>query len=83
MIAEKNPYIAEAAQSLYEAHADEITEMKCRARRDYYKQKNTTEKIMKELNEQQTKLMLENERLNDENEKLLAQIKELERQLKK
>ena len=82
MIAEKNPYIAEAAQSLYEAHADEITEMKCRARRDYYKQKNTTEKIMKELNEQQTKLMLENERLNDENENLLAQIKELERQLK-
>lgn len=49
MFAEKNPYISEAAQTLYEANADEITEMKCRARRDYYKQKNTTEKMFREL----------------------------------
>jgi len=40
MLAENNPYIDEAAQTLYEANADHLTEMQCRARRDYYKQKN-------------------------------------------
>lgn len=83
MIAENNPYIAEAAQTLYEAHADEVTEMKCRARRDYYKQKNTTEKIMRELTEGRDKLSRENQKLTDENHKLLARIKELESQTKK
>ncbi len=52
MIAEKNPYIEEAAQALYEANADEMIEWKCRARRDYYKQKNTTEKMLRELKEE-------------------------------
>ena len=51
MLAETNPYIAAATQTLYEANADEMTKRKCRARRDYYKQVNTTEKILKELNE--------------------------------
>lgn len=88
MIAENNPYIAEAAQTLFEAHADEVTEMKCRARRDYYKQKNTTEKIMRELTEgheqllnENKKLADENEKLADENQKLLARVKELELQV--
>ena len=95
MIAENNPYIAEAAQTLYESHADEVTEMKCRARRDYYKQKNTTEKILKELTEKQIeltgnneklseengKLLEENGKLLEENEKLLEYIKELENKL--
>ena len=95
MIAENNPYIAEAAQTLYEAHADEVTEMKCRARRDYYKQKNTTEKIMRELTEEHDKLSKENQKLTDdiqklstknqtlfnENQKLLTRIKELESQM--
>lgn len=76
MIAEKNPYIAEAAQSLYESHADEVTEMQCRVRRDYYKQKNTTEKIMRELT-------TENTALNKENAQLHARIEELEAQLAK
>ena len=97
MITEKNPYIAEAAQALYEAHADEVTEMQCRARRDYYKQKNTTEKIMRELTEKKALLTRENEILSSENEalssenealskenaELLARIKELETQINK
>lgn len=76
MIAENNPYIAEAAQTLYEANADQITEMKCRARRDYYKQKNTTEKIMRELTE-------ENQKLNAALANQEAYIKELESKLAK
>lgn len=83
MIAENNPYIAEAAQTLYEAYADEVTEMKCRARRDYYKQKNTTEKIMRELTEGHDKLLSENKKLSDEIQKLQERIKELESQTKK
>ena len=51
MIAENNPYIEAAAQTLYEANADEMTKRKCRARRDYYKQQNTTNKLLKELSD--------------------------------
>lgn len=83
MIAETNPYIAEAAQTLYEAHADEVTEMKCRARRDYYKQKNTTEKIMRELTEGHEKLLNENKKLADENEKLSDENEKLSDELEK
>ena len=49
MIAEYSPHIEAAAQTLYEANADEATKRKCRARRDYYKQKNTTEKMLHDL----------------------------------
>lgn len=59
MLAEHNPYIEEAAHTLYEANADEITKMKCRARRDYYKQKNTTERMMKELSAENIRLTTE------------------------
>ena len=77
MMAEKNPYIAEAAQTLYESNVDEITEMKCRARRDYYKQKNTTEKMMRELTEKQETLLNEIETLTDEKKKLVDEKEKL------
>ena len=95
MIAEKNVYLEAAAQTLYEANADETTKMKCRARRDYYKQKNTTEKLFRELEEEtnrlteektklteeKTKLTEETTRLTEENKKLEAYIAELEKKL--
>lgn len=61
MITEYHPNMEAAAQALYEANADEMTKRKCRARRDYYKQKNTTEKMLHELTEaiEQKKLELE------------------------
>lgn len=49
MITEYSPHLEAAAQTLYEANADEATKRKCRARRDYYKQKNTTEKMLHDL----------------------------------
>ena len=49
MIAEHIPHLEAAAQTLYEANADEATKRKCRARRDYYKQVNTREKMLHEL----------------------------------
>ena len=49
MIAEHIPHLEAAAQTLYEANADEATKRKCRARRDYYKQVNTREKMLHDL----------------------------------
>ena len=43
MLAENNPYIDEAAQTLYEANADRLTQEQCRARRNYYKEKHAAE----------------------------------------
>ena len=81
MIAEKNVYLEAAAQTLYEANADETTKMKCRARRDYYKQKNTTEKLFRELEEETNRLTEEKTKLTEENKKLEAYIAELEKKL--
>ena len=78
MIAEYHPHIEAAAQALYEANADEMTKRKCRARRDYYKQKNTTEKMIHDLTEsmeQKTKAL---EQISAELEQKDARIKELE-----
>lgn len=72
MLAEKNNAFSETAQTLYELNSDEITEMKCRARRDYYKQKNTTEKIMKDLTLEKERLLAKTEKLTTENEALIA-----------
>jgi len=73
MLAEKNNTLSETAQTLYELNSDEITEMKCRARRDYYKQKNTTEKIMSELREDVASLVAEKASLTAENSSLSAE----------
>lgn len=51
MITEHHPHMEAAAQALYETNADEMTKRKCRARRDYYKQVNTREKMLLELSE--------------------------------
>ena len=59
MLAENNPYIDEAAQTLYEANADHLTEMQCRARRDYYKQKNTSERLLNETTAERDKAIME------------------------
>ena len=74
MIADKNEYLSEATQTLYELNADEITRQKCRARRDYYKNQNTISKIMKELTD-------ENTELKDENIDLKNQIALLQKRL--
>ena len=59
MIVEHIPHLEAAAQTLYEANADEATKRKCRARRDYYKQVNTTEKLFLELRAEKESLMAE------------------------
>ena len=59
MTVEHIPHLEAAAQTLYEANADEATKRKCRARRDYYKQVNTTEKLLLELKSEKAALSAE------------------------
>ena len=90
MLAKNNPIIDEAAQTLYEANADRITEDICRARRNYYKQQNTTEKLFNDvISERDTAIaerdtaILERDSAIAERDKAISRIAELEAKLAK
>ena len=92
MIAEKNPSMTEATQTLYELNADMITQEKCRARREYFRRQNTMnrdmalvqeakEKAEKELGEIEVMLDKKEKELGKANEeiaRLRARLRELE-----
>ena len=82
MITEHHPHMEAAAQALNEANADEMTKRKCRARRDYYKQVNTREKMLLELTEalglRDTELQQKNAQLAQIDAKLEQKDAELE-----
>ena len=71
MIADKNVYMENASQTMYELSGDELVQRQCRARRDYYKQINTHNKTLCELEE-----------ANKTIEQLQKRIEELEAQQK-
>lgn len=95
MLAENNPYIDEAAQTLYEANSDRLTEEQCRARRNYYKEKHATEKLLNDvtterdtaINERDIALferdsaLIERDKALNERDDALSRIAELEAQL--
>ena len=76
MLAENNPYIDNAAQTLYEANADRLTQEQCRARRNYYKEKHAAEQ---ELQKRDAIILEQNAIIMEKD----AQIAELEAQLAK
>ncbi len=49
MLAEKNEYLQEAAQSIYMANADEMIRQRCRAREDAERHERTLKRDMKKL----------------------------------
>ncbi len=49
MLAEKNEYLQEAAQSIYMANAEEMVRQKCRAREDAERHERTLKRDMKKL----------------------------------
>lgn len=69
MIADDNIYLEAATQSMYELSADELVQRQCRARRDYYKQMNSHNRTIRQLEEAQKEI-----------EQLKQQIAELESQ---
>ena len=74
MLAEKNEYLQEAAQSVYMANAEEIIRQKCLAREEAERHERTLKRDMK-------KLLEENVAVKEENITLTARIAELEAQL--
>ncbi len=49
MIAEKNKYMSEAAEEMYQLNEDEIIREQCMAREEYYRQERRTQRRMQEL----------------------------------
>ncbi len=80
MIAEKNPALSEAAQTIYETNLEDMEKLKCRARHDYYKMKHIAEAHLKEVTDERDALAMEVTVLNNEVELLKARIAELEAQ---
>ena len=79
MIAEKNPSMTEATQTLYELNADIITQEKCRARREYFRRQNTMNRDMalaQEAKEKAEKELAEIEVMLDQKEKELGKANE-------
>lgn len=96
MIAEKNPSMSEATQTLYELNSDMMTQEMCFAREEYYRRQRTMnrnlELLQNEIDEKNEELAEKNEELAEKNEELAekdeqlnalkARILELEKQLK-
>lgn len=83
MIAENNTYLESASQTMYELSADELVQRQCRARRDYYKQINTHNRTLKELEEANKTIEQQGKKIEQrdkEIEQLQKRIAELESQ---
>ena len=90
MLAEKNEYLQEAAQSVYVANADELVRQKCRAREEAERHERTLKRNMEKLREENSTLQEknstlqeENSTLQKENSTLQAYVAELEAKLAK
>lgn len=83
MIADENIYMEAASQTMYEMSADELVKRQCRARRDYYKQINSLNRTIRELEEAKKELHDTHKELDNahkEIEQLKQQIRELKSQ---
>ena len=67
MLAEKNEYLQEAAQSVYMANAEEIVRQKCRAREDAERHERTMKRDMNKLKAENTAIKKENAAMKQEN----------------
>ena len=66
MLAEKNEYLKEAAQSVYVANADEMVRQKCRAREDAERHERTMKRNMNLLQQENAALKNDNSKLRKE-----------------
>ena len=76
MIAEKNIYLENASQAMYELSSNEQVQLQCRARRDYNKQLNTYNKAVRDLEEANHTIAQQDETIKQ----LQKRIAELESQ---
>jgi predicted transposase/invertase (TIGR01784 family) len=73
MIAEKNPDLSEAAESLYTMNADDLVRAKCRAREDYYRDQAVIQAKIKQLTEEKKQIVAEKEQADARAEQLAAE----------
>jgi predicted transposase/invertase (TIGR01784 family) len=76
MIAEKNPDLAEASESLYTMNADDLVRAKCRARDDYYRHQGAIQAKMEQLTAENTQMAADKEKLTAEIEYLKSLLAE-------
>ncbi len=84
MLAEKNEFLEEAAQSVYVANEDEIIRQMCRAREDRERHERTVQRNMKKLRELQAReeemkqsVVWAEQALAEKNQELSAKVQEL------
>ena len=70
MLAEKNEYLKEAAQSVYVANADEMVRQKCLAREEAERHERTMKRNMNLLKQENAALKDDNSKLQDDNDRL-------------
>ena len=71
MIAEKNPYMIEAAEEMYARNADETIRAKCRAREDYNRRQR---RIQKQLEDQKNAIAEKDQLIAEKDQKLQAAL---------
>uniref|UniRef100_UPI0040560D57 Rpn family recombination-promoting nuclease/putative transposase n=1 Tax=Agathobacter sp. TaxID=2021311 RepID=UPI0040560D57 len=77
MIAENNTYLSEAAQTIYELNADEITRRQCQARADYQRCEKYKNELIHNLTEENVVLTGEITQLMDKNTQLIDERTQL------
>jgi hypothetical protein len=78
MLAEKDPYIKEAAAGVYRLTQEDKIRQQCEAREDYYRGHRSLQRTLEKVTAERDAVTAEKELLASENKKLLARIKELE-----
>lgn len=79
MLVKNNEYLEEAAESIYQANADDILMQKCRAREEAERYERIAKRTIELLQEENAALQDEKVALQDEIQMLLKRIAELER----
>ena len=77
MIAQRDEYMAEAAETMYELSADEAIRQRCLARQDYYRTQNTYKKAIADLTAENKRITEEKERITEEKERITLENKRI------
>ena len=75
MIAEKNPYMIEAAEEMYARNADETIRAKCRAREDYNRRQR---RIQKQLEDQKNAIAEKDQAIAEKDQLIAEKEQELQ-----
>jgi hypothetical protein len=81
MIAEKNPDLAEASESLYTMNADDLVRAKCRARDDYYRHQGAIQAKMEQLTAENTQITAQYKEASAKAEQLSSEVEHLRKLL--